>query len=145
MFLLGIPKVASYLHYRISCSQKRRPIMAEIFISYTEEEFKSIIHSSIKDVIEDYSLRHTNDLPREDSDRYPDWLSVKQHAEFRGVSPSLIYKEVHNDDVPYYRKGGRIFFKKSEVLIFLNTRMIPAKRNTTQLELEERADRLSSK
>ena len=44
----------------------------------------------------------------------PTWLSSKQLAEYLGISVSTVTK-LRGGKLPYYKLGGRIYFKKQEV------------------------------
>lgn len=118
--------------------------MVTILTSYSEEELGTLIEKATALALEKYTSTLNNDLPRLDSPFYPDWLSVKQCAEFRGVSKSLVYKDVYNNTIPHYKRGGRIFFKKSELVDYMNSRMIKSARYPSEKEMAENADRLSS-
>ncbi len=54
---------------------------------------------------------------------YPNWLSVKQCAEYIGVSESTIRTMVKSGDIPYRRlptaEGGAIRFNRRQVDLWL--------------------------
>lgn len=44
----------------------------------------------------------------------PVWISSKQLAEYLGISTTTVNK-IRGSKVPYYKLGGRIYFKKQEI------------------------------
>lgn len=44
----------------------------------------------------------------------PIWLSSKQLSKYLGISTSTVSK-FRGNKIPYYKLGGRIFFKKQEI------------------------------
>lgn len=44
----------------------------------------------------------------------PTWLTSKQLAEYLGISVSTVTK-LRGSKVPYYKLGGKIYFKKKEI------------------------------
>jgi excisionase family DNA binding protein len=44
----------------------------------------------------------------------PTWLTSKQLAEYLGISISTVTK-LRGSKVPYYKLGGKIYFKKQEI------------------------------
>lgn len=54
-------------------------------------------------------------------------LSVRQAANFLGVTEGSIYQRIRNQSIPYFRKAGRVFFYKNELIDWkdsLNTKEV---------------------
>ncbi len=49
-------------------------------------------------------------------------LTIKQVSEWLQVSPSLVYKWVHYDFVPYVKLGNFLRFRESDLVIWLKRR-----------------------
>jgi excisionase family DNA binding protein len=45
----------------------------------------------------------------------PDFLSVDQAADFLNLSKGTIYKKVSLGELPFYKSGKKLHFKKSEL------------------------------
>lgn len=42
-------------------------------------------------------------------------IGIKETAEYTGLQVSTIYKWVHTRQIPYYKVGRRVKFRKSEI------------------------------
>jgi excisionase family DNA binding protein len=62
-------------------------------------------------------------------------LTVSDLAVLIGVSESRIRHMVHDNDLPYYRQGKKIFFKKSEIEDWQLDTRVPSRQ-----EVENKAD-----
>lgn len=51
-----------------------------------------------------------------------DFLTVNQVADFIGLSKHTIYKKAEHKSIPFYRIGGLLRFKKSELLEWIDSR-----------------------
>ena len=49
-------------------------------------------------------------------------LTIKQVSEALQVSPSLVYKWVHYDFMPYIKLGNLLRFRESDLVIWLKRR-----------------------
>ncbi len=43
-------------------------------------------------------------------------INLKDGAKFLGVSDAFMYKGVQSGNLPHYKKGGKLYFLKSELL-----------------------------
>lgn len=56
-------------------------------------------------------------------------LTLDKTATFMGVSKSTLYKMSHNRDMPIYKPtGGRIYFKKDDLIEYIQSNRIMSKR-----------------
>lgn len=46
-------------------------------------------------------------------------LTAKQTSEFLDISMSSLYKKTMNREIPFYRNGTKLYFKKEEVLAWV--------------------------
>jgi excisionase family DNA binding protein len=62
-------------------------------------------------------------------------LTTDEAAEFMGVSKSTVYKMSHSHSIPLYKPtGGRVYFKKEDILSYLQQNRI-----MSQEEIEQEA------
>lgn len=45
----------------------------------------------------------------------PDLMDIKMTAEYLHVARATVYSMTHKRAVPYYKRGGRLYFKKAEL------------------------------
>ncbi|KQC31839.1 hypothetical protein AAY42_17290 [Flagellimonas eckloniae] len=43
-------------------------------------------------------------------------IGIAEASKFLGRSNQTIYKDVQSGNIPYYKKGGKLYFLKSELL-----------------------------
>ncbi|MFN5422518.1 MAG: helix-turn-helix domain-containing protein [bacterium] len=48
-----------------------------------------------------------------------EYLSIKQAAEFTGISVSTLYKLVFKRKVPVYKPAGRLLFSRAELISWI--------------------------
>jgi len=67
---------------------------------------------------------------------FPNWLSVKQCAEYLGLSESTIRKLVTSGKIPFRRlptaEGGAIRFNRKEIDLFLLNGNVKARKRSRQ-------------
>ncbi|AUC81803.1 helix-turn-helix domain-containing protein [Lacinutrix sp. Bg11-31] len=61
-------------------------------------------------------------------------LDVTQTSQLIKLTKPTLYGLVHKNKIPFYKKGKKLYFYKSEILKWINSG-----RSTTNNELEERA------
>ena len=82
-------------------------MQTQILISITVEELKDIIKECLSEILEN-NLQKTE--PTEEL------LSRKEVASLLEISLPTLHQKQKSGQIPYYRIGTRILFKKSEVL-----------------------------
>lgn len=55
-------------------------------------------------------------------------LDIEGFAQFTGYSKSYVYKLIHNQTIPFSKPLGKIFFRKSDVIAFMQSNRINAVR-----------------
>jgi excisionase family DNA binding protein len=76
--------------------------------SLSEQEFKEFLKTAIQEVFGE-SL---NGLKPES----PELMNVDQAAEFLKLKPSTVYGKTSKKQIPHQRKGGKLYFNKTELL-----------------------------
>lgn len=84
--------------------------MKEIrIVQMNPEELKELIHSSVKEIL--------NEFKEELRPKEPDeLLSRKQAAKLLQISLTTIYHWMRDDKIKYYKKGNKVYFRRSELL-----------------------------
>jgi len=70
------------------------------------------------------------------SDNKKEILSLKEVADYMGVSPSTIYKLTSARKIPYFKPGGKlVYFNRDEILTWLQSNPVATDENLTQRAL----------
>ncbi len=64
-----------------------------------------------------------------------EFMTIKQIAEYLTLSVATIYSMIHRMEIPNYKKGKRLYFKKSDIDAW-----ITSGRRRTHSEIEQEAD-----
>jgi excisionase family DNA binding protein len=95
-------KTGKFKSMLILTLQQTNELLSSLVTAINNREDKSPLHASTE------------------TEKYPDILSVERASRFIGYSRSYIYKLIHLGKIPCHKPtGGRIFFKKSELVEFL--------------------------
>ncbi|MDW3651021.1 MAG: helix-turn-helix domain-containing protein [Bacteroidia bacterium] len=78
------------------------------FTQFSEQELRDIFRQEIERYFEDHPI--PGQLPLEEL------LNVKQVAELLQTTPQNIHAKKREGKIPFIRFGGRVLFKRSEVL-----------------------------
>lgn len=84
----------------------------------------------------EYLIRHNNEVkPKQEEQESGDKLmNVVALAEYLSLSPTTIYSMTHRRDVPFYKKGKRLYFRQSDIDNWINEG-----RSKTNDEIEKEA------
>ena len=88
--------------------------MKDLIISYSEEEFKTVLRDCIKTEL---SLS----APPQPQTPPDDLITENEARDFLHVSKVTLKKWRDDNKLPFYRIGTRIRYKKSELISSLNT------------------------
>lgn len=66
----------------------------------------------------------------------PDFISIDQAAELVNLSKHTIYSMVNKREIPYYKRGKRLYFKKPELQDWIGSQKVRS-REELQREIEE--------
>lgn len=92
-----------------------------------EELIKKISERVSEHVIESIN----NSVPAEVSS----FLTIDEAAKLINLTKPTVYGLVHQNKIPYIKKGKRLYFVKADILDWINTG-----KQTTKSELEMKAD-----
>ena len=81
--------------------------MTKIIVT-TKDELQEIIHESIKSAISEQNSQQQMDEP----DRI---LSLKETATFLNLAQQTVYGFTSKQQIPFIKKGKKLYFKKSEL------------------------------
>lgn len=108
---------------------------------YKFDDLPSVVAMLVEEV---KGLRHDIDLrisvPKAETAEA--WMTMKEFREFHPEHPAqtTVYGWVRNGLIPYYKKGKKLFFKRSEIEAWLNEA-----RQMTDAEYEQEANNYISK
>ena len=75
-----------------------------LIVSLNVGEFKEIIRSSTRDIIEEAELVPEKHI-----------LRMKDCVRLTGFKPATIYKYVAEDKIPFWKKNKQLFFDRGEI------------------------------
>ncbi|WP_017732529.1 helix-turn-helix domain-containing protein [Nafulsella turpanensis] len=101
----------------------------KILISLEPEEFRTILIDSVNSCLK---YHQHNFLPSENEEG--DIVPVQGAADFLDISIPTIYGYVQRREIPFHKRGKRLYFSKKEL-----TEWIKAGRIKTVSEIEEEA------
>jgi len=64
-----------------------------------------------------------------------DFMLIKQAAEYLSLSVPTVYGLVHRNEIPYYKRGKRLYFLEKDLEVWLKT-----SRKMTIFEIRNEAD-----
>ena len=95
----------------------------QIFVNYTKSEFKELIKNSVSEILtENATGKKVQDF----------FLNVKEACSFLNLAKPTIYSLTSKRQIPFMKKGKKLYFKKSE----LEQWLIDGKKKTI-LEIEK--------
>lgn len=98
-----------------------------------EESLKNFIRPIIADIFAEERRRNQ---PTEEKKREPEFIGIDEACELLGKARATVYSLVSKRAVPSYKRGKRLYFKKDELLSW-----IESGRRKTDAELEIEAER----
>ena len=93
--------------------------------------FSEIINL-ISDQVAEKVLKNLNPSNSSNEDVF---MNIKENAKFIDLSVPTVYGLVHQNKIPFHKKGKRLYFLKSEILAWLKSG-----KHQTKSELENQAD-----
>ena len=83
-----------------------------------ENPFEIIVQrlDSIEKILYDLS-QNVNTKPKEDTDEI---MTVEQLSDYLTIARQTIYGKCASKELPYYKSGKRLYFKKSEINNWIN-------------------------
>jgi excisionase family DNA binding protein len=72
----------------------------------TQDELEQIVQTSIRKVLSENQTVKT--------DRY-EWFNIHQASSFLGLAVQTIYQKVCELEIPFHKKGKKLWFLKSEL------------------------------
>ena len=99
-----------------------------ILTTYSKEEIKALIKECVIEALNE----HKPPATKNDSDQL---MNIKEVGQFLRLSVATIYGHVHNNVIPFSKRGNRLYFSKS-VLV----KWIQEGRRKTVSEIEKEAD-----
>ncbi len=79
----------------------------QLLINISPEELQDLIQASILKVIKPLLA---NGIPDD-----KEIMDLKEVAAYLKLSESTIYRRTHERTIPHYKKGGKLYFKRSEI------------------------------
>jgi len=80
----------------------------QILTSLTTDELRKLINESVLNALQEAPIG--NYIPE---DR--EIMDVNEVAAFLKVSKHTIYRMTHKRELPHYKKGGKLYFKREEI------------------------------
>ncbi len=94
------------------------------------EVTKSDLIAFAKEVIKESKIS-----PAEPTQPKEDILNFNEMCKFLGIAKPTGYAKTSNGELPLFKKGGKLYFKKSELITWIETG-----RRKTQKEIDQLAD-----
>lgn len=83
------------------------------------------------------AIQQINPIPSNEEDEL---MTIEQLADFINFPKTTIYGFTHGQKIPYYKNGRRLYFKKSEIIAWIDS-----KRVKTREEINQMADEYLSR
>jgi excisionase family DNA binding protein len=80
--------------------------MSKLVIT-TQDELEQIVQESVRKVLTEKLTPISVD--------HNQWFNIQKASEFLGLAVQTIYQKVSSLDIPFHKKGKRIWFLKSEL------------------------------
>jgi excisionase family DNA binding protein len=68
-------------------------------------------------------------------------LNIQQAAEFVGLTKQTVYRKTSANEIPHFKKSGRVFFDRQELDGWLKSNRVPTKTELQKQAGEHMADR----
>jgi len=86
----------------------------------------------IEDMLNDLKRASENSLLTSQSKSSPDILNVNQIADYLSVSKATIYKYTADRIIPHFKRGKRLYFKKSDVEAWVTAHRVSSNEEIAQ-------------
>lgn len=73
----------------------------------TQDELEQIVQTSVRKVLNETTIG--NSTPADQ------WFNIEQASEFLGLAVQTIYQKVSGLEIPFHKKGKKLWFLKSEL------------------------------
>jgi excisionase family DNA binding protein len=80
----------------------------QILTSLTTDELRKLIDESVTNALQAAAIGNNTSDDKEIMD-------LKEVAAFLKVSKHTIYRLTHRREIPHYKKGGKLYFKREEI------------------------------
>lgn len=108
--------------------------MVQNFIMTTPEQLEELILKSIKTALQ----LHT---PLKTATPYKHIFDANEAAQFLQISKHTLYRMTSNNEVPHFKRGRKLYFKRSELLKWIEA----GKQKTVDEMLSDTDDYLMNK
>lgn len=98
-----------------------------LLASFLQEILTPIISESVRKSFQEFNRPNTDDSQKE-------YWDIKKTAEFLDLSKASIYRYTSSNQIPFHKRGKKLYFKKSDILAWLENG-----KNLTNEEYEEKA------
>lgn len=85
-----------------------------VLVSIPKDELEQIIENSIRRVLSELKL----DSNQSDSEQL---LTLKEAADFLKLSPQTIYGYTSSREIPFFKRGKKVYFKRNVLLEWINS------------------------
>jgi excisionase family DNA binding protein len=72
------------------------------------------------DRIEHLIQQRANEVPSADKETEDQLMNVTALAEYLSLSRTTIYSMTHRREIPFYKKGKRLYFRQSDIDTWIN-------------------------
>lgn len=83
-----------------------------IIVQFSETEFTDLLKSCISDSLKENAINQEKAVDKH--------LSIKEASVFLNLAPQTLYGFTSNRTIPFIKKGKRLYFKKSDLEVWLN-------------------------
>ncbi len=80
----------------------------QILITLSTDELRKLIDESVSNALQAAAIGNNTPDDKE-------IMGVNEVAAFLKVSRHTIYRMTHKREIPHYKKGGKLYFKRSEI------------------------------
>ncbi|MFK2818990.1 helix-turn-helix domain-containing protein [Flavobacteriaceae sp. LMIT009] len=87
--------------------------MEQVFISLTLAELEPIFKSWVREACENLNFKIDNQTEIEK------FLDINEASAFLNLAVSTIYSKVSKKELPYMKRGKRLYFSKTELLDYI--------------------------
>lgn len=79
-------------------------------------DFESIIKNTVEDCFKRY-FQNAQEHPAKPE---PEFISSDAACEVLGIKKPSLYGKVHRNEIPFYKEGKKLMFKRSELIDVIN-------------------------
>ncbi len=75
--------------------------------NFSQSDLKELIKIAVQEVVSEKNLPNNSSLP--------EILNIDQAAKFVGLKKSTVYEKTSYQEIPHYKRGGKLYFLRSEL------------------------------